>query len=66
MNSTNNTLVKCATCRGTKKIKGMGNIEKNCPTCHGIGYIENEPKKDENIIKIKKKPGRKKRDELQV
>ena len=31
---------KCVTCKGAKKIKGLGGMERNCPGCKGIGYKE--------------------------
>ena len=32
--------ISCQDCRGTKKIVGLGNIHKDCPSCRGIGFIE--------------------------
>jgi phage FluMu protein Com len=33
-------MINCAACRGIKKIKGLGNIEHDCPACKGIGWVE--------------------------
>lgn len=60
--------VKCYSCRGTKKLLGMGGMIKDCTTCQGIGYIKSdesvtlEPVKPFNttpkLIDIPKKKGR--------
>lgn len=33
----------CGTCKGIKKVYGMGMMEKTCTACFGIGYIDKEP-----------------------
>jgi hypothetical protein len=33
-------LIKCPSCRGTKRIMGMGMMEHDCKPCKGIGWIE--------------------------
>ena len=30
---------RCPSCRGTKVIKGLGNIEQKCPVCKGVGHV---------------------------
>lgn len=30
----------CDTCRGTRKLIGMGMLEKICHVCNGIGYMK--------------------------
>jgi len=60
-------LIRCPACGGTKKIRGMGLIEKKCEECKGIGWIEqdevneSENDKDYEIAEVKsyKKRGRK-------
>jgi hypothetical protein len=48
---------RCTQCRGAKKIKGLGGMEKNCPSCKGIGYSQNgEPLKAKE--EVKKRMGR--------
>ena len=39
--------IKCSCCRGQKKIKGLGNIEKECPECKGIGHVSDVVKTDD-------------------
>ncbi len=41
---------RCDSCQGKKTIKGLGNIEKECPSCQGIGWIA-APSILENIKK---------------
>jgi phage FluMu protein Com len=36
-------LVRCARCNGGKKIMGMGMLQKPCPDCSAIGWIEVKP-----------------------
>jgi len=31
---------RCINCEGRKMIIGMGNIEKKCEACDGVGYKE--------------------------
>ena len=56
--------ISCQDCRGTKKIVGLGNIHKDCPSCRGIGFIElpqNELKvtlKDTSKRRVRKKAKR--------
>ncbi len=63
-------LIRCDCCQGLKRIKGLGGIEKDCPGCRGIGWIDNGDKSLEkelsermDIAKPKKKPGRKPKQE---
>jgi hypothetical protein len=57
---------QCLACLGTKRIVALGNIQKSCHYCHGIGYLE-EPEKDlkvtlGDIMDIaKRKPKQKKK-----
>ena len=30
----------CSGCNGQKKIRGMGFVEIDCPTCKGVGRLE--------------------------
>jgi len=32
---------RCTTCNGFKRISPLGGIEKNCPTCKGVGFVDN-------------------------
>lgn len=32
-------LIQCVTCCGRKKYSPLGGIEKDCPSCKGIGFI---------------------------
>ena len=65
-------MVKCYSCKGTKKLLALGNLIKDCPTCSAVGYITSKDdimlkpispfKTNEAIsipVKIKQKPGRK-------
>ncbi len=61
-------LIRCDSCLGLKRIKGLGNIEKDCPSCRGIGWISGADKELEtelsekmDIVKPKAKRGRKKK-----
>ena len=38
---------RCTNCNGKKKMLGLGSIEKDCPSCKGIGYYESEVKVSE-------------------
>lgn len=31
----------CTSCKGTKRLLGLGGIHRQCPNCNGIGWIEN-------------------------
>lgn len=42
-------LVRCAVCRGQKKIKGLGCMLKKCVACSGAGYVEQDDKQDDII-----------------
>jgi DnaJ-class molecular chaperone len=33
-------MMRCQPCNGSKVIKPLGNMEKRCPTCDGVGYVE--------------------------
>lgn len=39
----------CQTCRGQKKIQGMGWMECECPKCNGVGRVMDieEPSKND-------------------
>ncbi len=32
-------LERCTHCDGRKKIMGMGGLQKDCPTCMGVGHV---------------------------
>jgi hypothetical protein len=67
-------IVRCEMCSGYKVIVGMGSIKHECPKCKGVGSVMVEPEVVEpveitdaishkgEIVKVKKKPGRKKRE----
>ncbi len=50
-------MVRCRTCNGFKKILGLGNLQKDCVDCDGIGYIEDKTEEQEPV-KITFKRGR--------
>lgn len=58
-------IAQCLACRGTKKIVALGNMQKSCHYCNGIGYLE-EPDKELKVTLgdvmdvIKRKPRKKK------
>ena len=33
---------KCLTCKGRRKLSGMGGMDRDCPTCNGIGIVKIE------------------------
>lgn len=47
---------RCKKCDGTKKIREMGNVYKQCPECKGVGYIDGE-----EILQCAGKQSKKKR-----
>lgn len=53
------SFVRCATCNGKKSVMGLGMLEKECPTCYGVGYIDPAPKEV-------KKAASKKKDDVKV
>lgn len=66
-------IVRCEMCSGYKIIIGMGSIKHECPSCKGVGSKIVEDKVEPvviadaispsgEIVKVKKKPGRKKRE----
>ena len=50
-------LIRCDICNGKKRVLGMGGMEKPCPVCKAIGWIEVDKPKPTVEIKIKKKSG---------
>jgi phage FluMu protein Com len=36
-------IIRCDSCRGLKRIVGLGMIEKDCPECRGVGFVELMP-----------------------
>jgi len=54
-------LERCNACNGRKVLVGLGMIEKKCENCKGIGWLESKEDEPKEILKIKKKPGRKKK-----
>lgn len=60
-------LLRCECCQGKKKIIGLGNIEKICPLCSGIGWIAKPKeitKEEIEVLSLSKEPkkrGRKKK-----
>ena len=45
---------RCSICRGSKKIKGLGNMEKECPECKGIGFVSDAPKVVVETVEVAK------------
>jgi hypothetical protein len=39
---------RCETCSGRKQVMGLGWMIKDCPGCHGIGWIKKEKYPEEN------------------
>lgn len=54
-------LKRCSRCQGTRKIRGMGYIEKKCPACDGLGVkdIKVETKAKDKIEQEKKETKKK-------
>ncbi len=52
------TLIQCGTCNGRKILRGLGNIEKKCEQCNGVGWVT----KEDPIIEEPVKKPRKKKD----
>lgn len=46
------SFVRCSLCNGKKKVFGLGMMEKECHVCHGVGYVDSEPKE---VVKAAKK-----------
>jgi hypothetical protein len=42
---------KCQRCRGTKKVMGLGWIEKDCNVCGATGYVKDEVKLADKVLK---------------
>lgn len=34
--------IRCATCRGQKKVMGLGCMLKKCATCNATGYVKQD------------------------
>lgn len=51
---TDSDLKRCTLCNGSKRVVGLGLLEKQCPTCLGIGWISTKPV-DYAKIKVKKR-----------
>jgi len=49
--------LQCKTCRGTKKVKSLGSMQKDCPGCDGNGFTikEQEPIEYKRVIARKQK-----------
>ena len=64
-------IIRCDSCKGRKRVLGMGGMEKQCPDCGGIGWRERESQCDiltegltsaaGNPVIAKRKPGRRPR-----
>ena len=53
------SIIRCTTCNGSKKISPLGSIQKECPSCHGIGFVDDKPEKNKSEEKeIVRKRGR--------
>ncbi len=44
-------IIRCTRCNGTKRIIGLGLLEKECDICSGVGWVSKTPVE----IKIKKR-----------
>lgn len=58
-------MINCDNCKGRKQVIGLGNIQKDCPSCRGIGWVE-LPDNDlkvtlADVMDTNKKRGRKKK-----
>jgi phage FluMu protein Com len=58
--------MRCPHCRGRKNILGFGMLEKKCPECNGIGWVEDKENTqakhiDESIPEEIKRKGRPKK-----
>jgi len=38
----NKELIRCPACGGTKKIIGLGMVERKCDECNGVGFVDME------------------------
>lgn len=45
------SFVRCLLCNGKKTIVGLGMLEKECPTCYGVGYVDSKPKDSVKDVK---------------
>ena len=59
-------MIQCKSCLGKKKITALGNFIIDCPTCRGIGFIDEPGKQLKVTLKDvmdlpQKKRGRKKK-----
>lgn len=45
---------KCPSCRGQKKVVGLGLIEKECNGCGGVGY--EKPQNQDSVKALSKEP----------
>jgi len=36
-------LSRCDHCHGKKRMIGLGNMERDCAYCKGVGYVKIEP-----------------------
>ncbi len=52
-------MIRCDPCQGKKKLLMLGNIMKECPYCHGVGYIEDVKKTSTDEIMDLPKPKKK-------
>ena len=48
-----NAITRCPDCRGTKKLVGLGFIERDCEKCAGKGHVPVEKVKAEIIEALK-------------
>lgn len=48
-------IITCTTCLGQKTIT-IGLAKNNCPTCHGNGHFDAEPKKTKTRKNSTEKP----------
>lgn len=40
---------RCVNCRGQGKLIGLGNLEKDCSNCCGVGHVKVEEAKIEEV-----------------
>lgn len=44
--------LRCFQCKGKKKIAPLGFIRKECPSCHGMGFIVQSSNDDSKMSEL--------------
>jgi DnaJ-class molecular chaperone len=52
----------CSKCNGNKKYRGMGHMLVTCDVCNGRGIESKKEPEKENVIEIKSRRGRPRKD----